>query len=171
MVISLLSYLIDIHELSVNDLSKKCGISRPALTALVNNTGKGIQFDTISKLCKFFHIGVSDLLLLIDESTCGADIETYSFDTSGKKIVCDAEIKIGSRKIKGECIAWFNGNCIEAELRTGVGNSYYTDDISYIGAITNSPEASRLLTSILEKSVEDAFSDYKEYDIEPLVWL
>lgn len=46
MVISLLPYLVAAHELSILELSKRCGVSRPALTALANNTGKGVQFET-----------------------------------------------------------------------------------------------------------------------------
>ncbi|MEK0398467.1 helix-turn-helix transcriptional regulator [Tetragenococcus halophilus] len=62
-----LKELMDIYNLNISQLSGKTGISRKALTSLVNfnTTNKktvSIQYNTIEELCKFFNIGVSDLL-------------------------------------------------------------------------------------------------------------
>jgi putative transcriptional regulator len=60
-----LAVLMAERGINISDLSKATGISRNALSALYNNTGKGIQFDTLSTLCEFFGVGVGDLLVNI----------------------------------------------------------------------------------------------------------
>lgn len=62
-----LKEIIDFYGLNINQLSKKTGISRKALTSLVNyndleSPPVSLQYATIDALCTFFNIGVNDLI-------------------------------------------------------------------------------------------------------------
>lgn len=55
-------------NLSVNEISKTTGISRPTITRLIKGTSTGIQFKTLEVLCKYFHKTASEMIeLLIKE--------------------------------------------------------------------------------------------------------
>lgn len=47
---------------SINQLSEITGITRNTLTRLKNNECKGINFDTIETLCKFFNCDLDEIL-------------------------------------------------------------------------------------------------------------
>lgn len=47
---------------SVNELSRRTGISRPTLVRLINGESESIHLSTISTLCKELGCKVSDLL-------------------------------------------------------------------------------------------------------------
>ncbi len=49
---------------SINELSKKTGISRPTLTKLYDNNTTRVDFDTIQTLCDFFDCKLSDLMTM-----------------------------------------------------------------------------------------------------------
>ncbi|MGO4936639.1 helix-turn-helix domain-containing protein [Fundicoccus sp. Sow4_H7] len=48
---------------SATDIYNATKISKTTLTSLVNNTGKGVQFDTINTLCKFLKVEPKDFFL------------------------------------------------------------------------------------------------------------
>lgn len=52
---------------SINQLSEKTGITRNTLTKLKNNDSKGVNFETIATLCKFFNCNINDLLQVENE--------------------------------------------------------------------------------------------------------
>ena len=47
--------------LSITDVSKATGISRTALTAIYYRQNKGVQFETIEKLCDYLQLPMSEL--------------------------------------------------------------------------------------------------------------
>ncbi|MFD1126645.1 helix-turn-helix domain-containing protein [Paenibacillus provencensis] len=47
---------------SLKEVAAETGISRTTLTALYYEKGKGVQFDTIDKLCGYFNVEVGELL-------------------------------------------------------------------------------------------------------------
>lgn len=47
--------------LSITDVSNATGISRTALTAIYYRKNKGIQFETIEKLCDYLQLPMSEL--------------------------------------------------------------------------------------------------------------
>lgn len=49
------------RNIKITEVADIMKISRTTLTALVYNTGKGIQFDTMDKLCDFLDIGPGEL--------------------------------------------------------------------------------------------------------------
>lgn len=60
MILTRLDEILKEKNISINKLSKETGISRKALTSLVNNDSKGIQFQTLDKLITHLNISISD---------------------------------------------------------------------------------------------------------------
>ncbi|MDU0462082.1 MULTISPECIES: helix-turn-helix domain-containing protein [Staphylococcus] len=56
MIQSKLSVLMAERGLKISDLYEETGISKTTLMALAENSGKGVQFDTIDKLCNYLDI-------------------------------------------------------------------------------------------------------------------
>ena len=52
--------------ITVSELSRKSGISRPPLVALVYGKAKGIQFCTVERLCSALNISVDTLFRLVN---------------------------------------------------------------------------------------------------------
>lgn len=48
---------------SISKVSKTTGISRTTLTAIYYGTCKGVQYDTLDKLCAFFDCQIGDILV------------------------------------------------------------------------------------------------------------
>ncbi|PCF86506.1 helix-turn-helix domain-containing protein [Staphylococcus intermedius] len=60
MIQSRLSVLMAERGLKISDLYEETGISKTTLMAIAENTGKGIQFDTVDKLCNFLGVTPCD---------------------------------------------------------------------------------------------------------------
>ncbi|MFK4167678.1 helix-turn-helix domain-containing protein [Paenibacillus lautus] len=52
------------RKLNIQDVANKTGLSRTTISALVNENGKGIQFDTLETLCYFLKIDPGELFRL-----------------------------------------------------------------------------------------------------------
>lgn len=65
MIISNLEALLKERKLKISKVAADTGISRTTLTALCNNTGKGVQFDTANMLCIYLNIGMDRLFTSI----------------------------------------------------------------------------------------------------------
>lgn len=48
---------------TVSELSKRTGISRTTLLSLYHEKGKGVQFDTLDKLCEHLDVDIGDLII------------------------------------------------------------------------------------------------------------
>ena len=55
--------LVHENHVKMSDISEATGISRTTLHALNWGKGKGVQFETLDKLCRYFNCDVSDLLV------------------------------------------------------------------------------------------------------------
>ncbi|MBN6755890.1 helix-turn-helix domain-containing protein [Staphylococcus saprophyticus] len=55
--------LIERHEVTQTDIANTTGITRPTLLALMRNDAQGIKFSTLEKLCDYFNIEISELLV------------------------------------------------------------------------------------------------------------
>lgn len=64
-----LKELLQEKEMSINKLSSISGISRKSITSLVNNTAKGIQFQTLEKIAACLEV-TSISLLDKNENIC-----------------------------------------------------------------------------------------------------
>ena len=56
MIQSRLSVLMAERGLKISDLYEETGISKTTLMAIAENTGKGVQYDTVDKLCNFLGV-------------------------------------------------------------------------------------------------------------------
>ena len=83
MIKSNLKVILAENNLRVSKVANDTGISRTTLTALSENHSKGIQLDTMNKLCKYLKILPSELFLNIDTG-----IEKFSeeFNAIGKLV-------------------------------------------------------------------------------------
>lgn len=77
-----LAVLLAEQNLKITTVSKETGISRTTLTALSNNHGQGIQFDTLNTLCKYLDVSPEQLL-----SYHPTDITVFDVEVSEKKLI------------------------------------------------------------------------------------
>ncbi|GIO03023.1 hypothetical protein J5TS2_36910 [Brevibacillus halotolerans] len=54
---------------TVAELSEKTGISKTTLRAVYYGKGKGVQYQTLIVLCRFFKVGIGDILELKREES------------------------------------------------------------------------------------------------------
>lgn len=54
--------ILNEKKVSVNKISNATGISRQAVTAIVKNTSKGIQFETLEKIAEYLNIQPTKLI-------------------------------------------------------------------------------------------------------------
>lgn len=54
---------------SLATISEATGISRTTLTALYYEKSKGVQFDTIEKVCKYLDIEIGELIEIMPEAS------------------------------------------------------------------------------------------------------
>lgn len=66
MIFVRLNHLMSNKRLKIADVCKDTKISRPTLTALYYGTSKGMNFDTINKLCSYFRCSIEELLYFYD---------------------------------------------------------------------------------------------------------
>jgi putative transcriptional regulator len=52
---------------SISQLAKEVELDRRTLTAIYDEKNKGIDYDTLIKLCRYFQCGVGDLLEFEDK--------------------------------------------------------------------------------------------------------
>lgn len=60
-----LAVLMAQRGLKIADVHQATGISKTTLMALAENDGKGVQFDTVDKLCIFLGIPISDFFIYV----------------------------------------------------------------------------------------------------------
>ncbi|MGW7931519.1 helix-turn-helix domain-containing protein [Staphylococcus xylosus] len=78
MIQSKLSLLMAERGLKISDLYEETGISKTTLMALAENSGKGVQFDTIDKLCNYLGVTPCDFfdyapyMVHLDDATSSA---------------------------------------------------------------------------------------------------
>lgn len=78
-------YYMDKNGLSIQEVSKMTGLSRNTVSQLYNNSGKGVQFETLDRLTKALNISVHDLIIeesnIINLTPCisynNSDYEEY----------------------------------------------------------------------------------------------
>lgn len=106
-----LNMLLAERSLTASRLAKDTGISKTTLSSLVNNTGKGIQYDTIDNICNYLNITPDDffdyvpfeysLSYYLDDLT--VDIKRFDFyevTISGIDCTFDFFIDIKGKKEK-----------------------------------------------------------------------
>lgn len=107
MIISKFSEILGKRKLKISDVYVETKISRPTLTALYYGTSKGINFDTLNKLCTYFKIQPNELLSFHD-----IDINKIVLKFDDNPIFCsikDMEIIKGQPKLKICDACFFSG--------------------------------------------------------------
>lgn len=67
MIKSNLPVLLASRLLRMSDVIRDTGISRPTLTNLYYGNGKGINYDTLNKLCAYLDVTPGELLTFVEE--------------------------------------------------------------------------------------------------------
>ncbi len=62
MIISNFATILGKKKMKISKVIEETKISRPTLTALYYNTGKGINFDTLNSLCNYLQVEPADIL-------------------------------------------------------------------------------------------------------------
>lgn len=73
------SVLMAERGLKIADVYEDTGISKTTLMALSENTGKGVQFDTVDKLCIYLGIDISEFFLFIPYTWELEVLENYKY--------------------------------------------------------------------------------------------
>ncbi|MDH9707143.1 helix-turn-helix transcriptional regulator [Staphylococcus capitis] len=91
MIQSRLSVLMAERGLKISDLYEETGISKTTLMAIAENTGKGVQFETVDKLCNFLGVTPCEFF---EYSPYLVDIKEYEEGTNQFK---DIEVTINKQ--------------------------------------------------------------------------
>jgi DNA-binding Xre family transcriptional regulator len=110
MILCNLAVLMAERKLSIQDIADKTKLSRTTISALVNEIGKGIQFETMDVLCEFLKVTPGELFTFVSLKTqfIVDEVDNISLDENLKdnhllavtRISCNLRIsgyvKIGS---------------------------------------------------------------------------
>ena len=104
MLIPNLSVLLAERRLTLSKVSQDTGLSRTTLTALTTRAARGIQFDTLNRLCQYLRVTPDALfiyrpfdLALACEGLPGRSQITFTFTAANRPaealaMACDAEL-------------------------------------------------------------------------------
>lgn len=114
MILSELTKHLLARRITISELSRGTGISRPTLTALANNTTTGIQYDTLNKICSYLEIDPSLLLIFIPfelSITLNKDLTQFTIKITDTDVmqnikdtdeILNIELTADIEKLKGE---------------------------------------------------------------------
>ena len=126
MIQSRLSVLMAERGLKIADLYEETGISKTTLMAIAENTGKGVQFDTVDKLCNFLGVTPCDFF----------DYSPYIVETQKsdfiEEILKGIEIKIKKQnyeKYFNLDIYVYSGDSYDIPFKKGEFDYYITLDL------------------------------------------
>ena len=57
-----LSDIMGKNKIKISQIERETGITRPTLTGLYYERSKGINFETLEKLCRYFEVDVGELI-------------------------------------------------------------------------------------------------------------
>ncbi|MDB5053923.1 MAG: helix-turn-helix protein [Bacilli bacterium] len=145
-----LAVLMAERKMSIQDVADKTGLSRTTISALVNENGKGIQFDTMDDLCELLKVTPGDLFSFASIKT---DFSIYAGEFNDEKVYGDEEgnaIEIVRSydltihtKVKSD-LSIFEGH-ISAELEINLNGKY---EITRYTFRLDSTELKKFLTSL-----------------------
>lgn len=126
MIKSRLSVLMAERGLKISDLYEETGISKTTLMAIAENSGKGVQFDTVDKLCNFLGVTPCDFF---DYSPYIVETRKSTFSEGNLE---GFEIKIKKQnyeKYFNLDIYVFNGNSYDIPFKKGEFDYYIVLEI------------------------------------------
>ncbi|HDP1996092.1 TPA: helix-turn-helix domain-containing protein [Staphylococcus aureus] len=123
MIQSRLSVLMAERGLKISDLYEETGISKTTLMAIAENTGKGVQFDTVDKLCNFLGVTPCDFF---DYSPYIVETKKSNFSEGNLEGI---EIRIKKQNYEKDFnldIYVFSGDSYETPFKKGEFDYYIT---------------------------------------------
>ncbi|UTH13026.1 helix-turn-helix domain-containing protein [Macrococcus equipercicus] len=66
MIVCTLKEVMNQRNVKVSDIVRDTKVTRPTITALYNNRSKGIQFETMEKLCNYLNVNPNQLFTVSD---------------------------------------------------------------------------------------------------------
>lgn len=102
MILCNLSVLLAERHLKISKVSQDTGISRTTLTALANNYGKGLQFDTIDTLCLYLKTTPSQLIAFAPVTIDNIHVKTWESETSSFDVEVITNVELSGKT--HECI-------------------------------------------------------------------
>lgn len=100
MIVCRLKELMIQYDLTQSKISDETGITRPTLLQLIRNENQNIKYDTIEKLCKYFKIGLNELLLYSPFDIKLISQNVYSESTkSGKDITIEIIFELKDKTV------------------------------------------------------------------------
>lgn len=164
-----LAVLMAERGLRITDVSKQTGITRPTLTALVNNTGTAIQFETINKLCMFLKVEPQELLsyipidVKIKSHTLDMKNDTLNIEfgiiKSQKQYTCSLRGNVHLDVTSNEAADLVSNVCIDLELHDPGGNV----ELEYENKIISSTFSS--LPKLFLREIESKIAKLVDYEI------
>lgn len=178
MILSNLSTILGKKKLKIADLVKNTTLTRPTLTALYWNTGKGINFDTLESLCRYLKITPGELLsfydvdiadIIVSYTSITEDEMTVDDDYNSIPYISSADFNgyiefkqkhLGKIKFSGYLSCYNTNNNFSASLTWhctrsfyyGIGSSEvldFIDDKLYESLLDNFPESINNIDSIV----------------------
>lgn len=83
--------ILNDQNISINELSKKTGISRTSLTPLINNESKMLQFETLNKIIKVLRVDVADIIKFVPDIYI--DVDNIQIHKSPNYVSADVNFK------------------------------------------------------------------------------
>lgn len=151
MIKSNLKVILAENNLRVSKVANDTGISRTTLTALSENHSKGIQLDTMNKLCKYLKILPSDLFVYAP-----VDINPKVFDIKVLGYKKNATDEQNIQSIEIHCSLFLN-------INTGIEK--FSEEFNAIGKLAN--DGDELFNRIIFnfKPVDDTATQLKVKNI------
>lgn len=168
-----LSILLAEQKLKITKVSNDTGISRTTLTALANNYGQGIQFDTINKLCIYLKVGPEQLLSFVPVDVKIKDIPLdIKSVIKTKSSISEIKVMVTEKNRQYECYicgnidVCFQGNeiysiSVDIELWNPDDNEHIRKDIE---------EENRVLINAFKQLNRPFISDLENYIFSTLIF-
>lgn len=100
MIICNLAVLLAERHLKISKVAQDTGISRTTLTALANNYGKGIQFDTIDTLCLYLRTTPEQLISFVPVVIDNITATTSEDDTDNLSTEVSMNVELYGKKYR-----------------------------------------------------------------------
>lgn len=140
-----LSVLMAERGLKIADLYNATGISKTTLMAIANNNSKGIQFETLDRLCNYLDVAPNDFFEYVPALLSFGDIELEK-NINGYKFNCYIE--------KG---SFSNTNYISFDLKAV--SSLKMDDLNFFSQFDLVADENGKITSAFPSGLPDGFTN------------
>jgi DNA-binding Xre family transcriptional regulator len=128
------------NNIRISKLANDTGIARTTISALCENHSKGIQLDTMDKLCRYLKVTPADLFVYAP-----VDISPKVFDLNVRGYEKDATDKDNARSMEIHCTLFLN-------IDTGVER--FSEEFNAVGRLVNDGNYDKIVFDF--KAIDDA---------------